>query len=236
MSEVRGLRLAPSAVLKEKRLAALLEGRDPDDPRLGEAVEDAQILGSLELAGVQATWTEVVASRRGPGPEPVLALRRARSAVDAQAPLGLEALRTWHAALALPEAGWRRGVRSRETRAPAPPEAIPGRLGILEQWINSEGAGGLKAPQKAALALARLVEILPFEDGNGRVSRLAASHLMVRDGMRPPILAGGDGPRLAACLQAAFRFDTEPLCALLVEASERCLDVMIQSLEPSVRP
>jgi Fic/DOC family protein len=236
MSEVRGLRLAPSAILKEKRLAALLEGRDPADPRLGEAVEDAQILGSLELAGVQTTWTEVVASRRGPGPEPVLALRRARSAVDAQAPLGLEALRTWHAALALPEAGWRRGVRSREMMPPSPPEAIPGRLVILEQWINSEGAGGLKAPQKAALALARLVEILPFEDGNGRVSRLAASHLMVRDGMRPPILAGGDGPRLAACLQAAFRFDTEPLCALLVEASERCLDVMIQSLEPSVRP
>ena len=236
MSEVRGLRLAPSAILKEKRLAALLVGRDPNDPRLGEAVEDAQILGSLELAGVQATWAEVVASRRGPGPEAVLALRRARSAVDARAPLGLEALHSWHAALALPEAGWRRGARSRETMAPAPPEAIPGRLAILEQWINSEGATGLKGPQKAALALARLVEILPFEDGNGRVSRLAASHLMVRDGMRPPILAGGDGPRLAACLQAAFRFDTEPLCALLVEASERCLDVMIQTLESASRP
>ena len=233
MSEVRGLRLAPSAILKEKRLAALLEGRDPGDPRLGEAIEDAQILGSLELAGVRATWAEVVASRREPGPEPVLALRRARSAVDSQAPLDLAALRAWHVALALPEAGWRRAPRSRETTAPAPPEAIPGRLAILEQWINSEGAGGLTAPQKAALALARVIEILPFEDGNGRVSRLAASHLMTRDGMRPPILAGGDGPRLRACLEAAFRFETGPLCALLVEVSERCLDVMIQTLEPT---
>ena len=236
MSEVRGLRLAPSAILKEKRLAALLEGRDADDPGLGEAVEDVQILGSLELAGVRATWAEVVASRRGPGPEPVLALRRARSTVDAQAPLDLKALLAWHGALALPETGWRRAARSRAAVAPAPPETIPGRLAILEQWINSEGAGGLKAQQKAALALARLVEILPFEDGNGRVSRLAASHLMVREGMRPPILAGGDGPRLEACLQAAFRFDTEPLCALLVEASERCLDVMIQTLESAGRP
>lgn len=231
MSEVRGLRLAPSAILKEKRLAALLEGRDPDDPRLGEAVEDAQILGSLELAGVPATWAEVVASRRGPGPEPIVALRRARSAVEPRAQLDLAALQAWHAALALPESGWRRAVRARETTPPAPPEAIPGRLAILEQWINSEGAGGLTATQKAALALARLVEILPFEDGNGRVSRLAASHLMVRDGMRPPILAGGDGPRLRACLEAAFRFETGPLCELLVEASERCLDVMIQTLE-----
>lgn len=236
MSEVRGLRLAPSATLKEKRLATLLAGRDPGDLRLGEAVEDAQILGSLELAGVQSTWAEVVASRSGPGPEPVLALRRARSAVDPKAPLGLAALQAWHLALALPPSGWRRAVRAREAMPPAPPEAIPGRLAILEQWINSEGAGGLTAPQKAALALARLVEILPFEDGNGRVSRLAASHLMVRDGMRPPILAGGDGPRLRACLEAAFRFDTGPLCTLLVEASERCLDVMIQALEPARSP
>jgi len=230
MSEVRGLRLAPSAVLKEKRLAALREGRDPEDPRLGEAVEDAQILGSLELAGVRATWDEVVASRRGAGPEPVLAMRRARSAVDPRGPLSLEALRAWHAALALPETGWRRAVRSRETAAPAPPEAIPGRLAILEQWINSEGAGGLKAPQKAALALARLVEILPFADGNGRVSRLAASHLMVRGGMRPPILVSGDAARLRAALESAFRLETEPLVALLAEASGRALDVMIQTL------
>src|SRR6266511_989243 len=129
------------------------------------------------------------------------------------------------------DAGWRSRARAREGVAPAPPELIPGRLSIFEEWINSESGRGLKPAQQGALALARLVEILPFEDGNGRVSRLAASHLMVRGGLRPPILAAGDGPRLAACLQAAFRFDTEPLCALLVEASERCLDVMIQTLE-----
>ena len=115
--------------------------------------------------------------------------------------------------------------------APAPPDLIPGRLSIFEEWINSESGRDLKPVQQGALALARLVEILPFEDGNGRVSRLAASHLMVRGGLRPPILAAGDGPRLAACLQAGFHFDTEPLCALLIEASERCLDVMIQTLE-----
>src|SRR5258705_308829 len=70
MSEVRGLRLTPSAVLKERRLAALLGGRDPADPRLGEAGEDAQILRSLELARRQATGAEGLASRRGPPPPP----------------------------------------------------------------------------------------------------------------------------------------------------------------------
>ena len=41
----------------------------------------------------------------------------------------------------------------------------------------------------------------------------------------------GDAPRLRAALEAAFRLETEPLVALLVEASGRALDVMIQSLE-----
>ncbi len=231
MNEVRGLRVSPSAALKEKRLLALLKGRDPAYSTLMEAIEDAQLLGSLEVSGIQVSWDEVVASRRLPGPELVQSLRRARAAVDPKAPLTLHALRAWHAALFGAEAGWRGQARTREGVAPAPPELIPGRLSILEEWINSESGRELKAAQQGALVLARLVEILPFEDGNGRVSRLAASHLMVRGGLRPPILVAGARPRLAACLQAAFRFDTEPLCALLVEASERCLDVMIQSLE-----
>jgi hypothetical protein len=54
---------------------------------------------------------------------------------------------------------------------------------------------------------------------------------MLRGGMRPPILVGGDGPRLRAALEAAFRLETEPLTALLVEASSRALDVMLQALE-----
>ena len=75
------------------------------------------------------------------------------------------------------------------------------------------------------------MEILPFERGNGRVARLAASHLMVQGGARPPILVGTDRPRLDEALQAAFQLQTEPLAALLDEASERVLDVMIRTLE-----
>jgi 6-pyruvoyltetrahydropterin/6-carboxytetrahydropterin synthase len=75
-----------------------------------------------------------------------------------------------------------------------------------------------------------LNEIAPFDDGNGRVSRLAASHLIVRGGLRPPVLVAGDAARLREALESAFRLETEPLVALLVEASGRALDVMIQSL------
>src|SRR5258707_12187803 len=56
MVEITGLRLAPSAAMKEKRLAALLAGRDAAaDPALAEALVTAQVRGSLELAGKAGT-------------------------------------------------------------------------------------------------------------------------------------------------------------------------------------
>ena len=112
----------------------------------------------------------------------------------------------------------------------APVELIESRLAALGDWLEVAGTRDLAPDQAAAVALARFVEILPFEDANGRVSRLVASHLMVRGGMRPPILAAGDAPRLRAAIESAFRLETGPLVALLVEASGRALDVMLQSL------
>jgi hypothetical protein len=223
----------PTAALRERRLAALLaeRGRPAGDPVLGEIVEDAQILGSLELAGIDAIWDEVRGSRAsGRPPASVLAIRRAREAVDPRAPLTVHAIHAWHGALFGP-VGFRRREREREGTPTAPPALVESRLALLESWLASESARDLKPEQAAALALARIVEVLPFEDGNGRVSRLAASHVMVRGGRHPPILVAGDGPRLVSSLQSAFRFETEPLTSLLAEASDRALDVMIQTLE-----
>ena len=227
------LRLQPSFAAKERRLSALLAaaGRKPEDRRLAEVVEDAQLLGSLELAGVRASWPEVRASREAAGgPPEVAALRRARAALAADAPLTVDAIRAWHAAAAGPD-GFRRKEREREDAPTAPPELIESRLRTLEEWLATAGIRDLKPEQAAGLAYARIVEVAPFDDGNGRVARLAASHLMVRASRRPPILVGADGPYLLACLRAAFRLDTEPLVSLIAEASSRALDVMIQALE-----
>lgn len=201
-----------------------------DDAGLAGLVEDAQLLGSLELAGLRFTWEEVRASRAtGEGPPPILALRRAKAAVPRDAPLSVGVFRAWHQALAGP-VGFRREERPREGPAPASPDRIEERLANLVDWIEVAANRDLKPDQAAAVALARFAEILPFEDANGRVSRLVASHVMVRGGMRPPILVSADAPRLRASLESAFRLETEPLVALLVEASGRALDVMIQSL------
>jgi hypothetical protein len=159
------------------------------------------------------------------------ALRRAVAAVDPTLPLTVPALLDWQAALR-GERRLRRLSRERtEGPPPAPVEFIESRLALLEQWLGADSGRELKAAQQGALALARIVEILPFEGANGRVARLAASHLMVRAGSRRPILVGADGPRLLEALQAAFQLQTEPLAWLLEAGAERALDVSIATLE-----
>ena len=230
-NEIR-LRLAASAASKERRLAALLEGRAPD----GAAVRAAQVAGSLALSGIQAPIEEVRAAMAGGAAAPEVAgLLQALAAVDPGAPLSVTALVAWHRA-----ATGAHGFRSTDAERPggtppAPPDFIAGRLDIFEQWMNAPSAAELTASQQGALALARVVEVKPFDDGNGRVARLAASHLMVRAGARPPILVAGDAARLQEALRAAFQLHTEPLAALLEEAAERALDVLIRAADQPAR-
>ncbi len=219
--------------MKEKRLAALRGGRGEGDPLLREAVEDAQVVGSLGLAGVEASASDVRVARRGEGAPPVVrGLLAALGAVEKQAPFDVEALRRWHAALLGGDGLFRRGDRARPGGPPPAPAAfVASRLEILQHWLQVESSRELSPAQAGALVLARVVEIAPFDAGNGRVARLASSHVMVRAGARPPVLVAGDRPRLEQALQAAFQLHTEPLAALLDEASERSLDVMIEALE-----
>jgi hypothetical protein len=226
------LRLGTSAAVKERRLEALRAALQPDEAELAGLVEDARLLGSLELAGIEATWEQVRASRGGAiTPLEIARLRAASRGVAPSAPLDRAALRCWHAAIIGGVSSWRTTPREREGIEPAPPPLVEGRLEILEGWLQSDSVLRLQPAQAGALTLARIVEVLPFEDGNGRVSRLAAAHAVARAGGRAPILVGADGPRLRATLQAAFVLDMAPLTALLEEAAERPLDVMIQTLE-----
>jgi hypothetical protein len=235
------MRIRPAAAAKEKRLAALLAaaGREVSDPSLAGVVADAQLLGSLELAGIRATWEEVRSSRvaseneargTGSGLCQIHSLRRAQRLVEPDAPLTLAGIRAWHQALRGP-VGFRSTERQRAEAPPAPAGRIEPRLQALADWLAGSATRDLGPEQAAGLAYARIVEILPFEEANGRVARLAASHLMVQRGLPPPILVGADGPHLDACLRAAFRLETEPIVSLLLDASSRALDVMIQALE-----
>src|SRR5262245_24392598 len=181
MAPEKLLRLTPSLSLKEQRLHERLGGR-PAALGLLEIAEDARLLGSLELSGVPASWEEVRKRRVGaPVSADVAALGRALAAVAPSAGLDALALMAWHSALFPEEPGYRRSPRAREGAPPgAPPEFIESRLALLADWLGADSGRELKPLERAALGMARIVEILPFEDGNGRVSRLAASHVMAQ--------------------------------------------------------
>ena len=218
--ELKGRRLTTSAAVKEKRLLALLAGRSTAEPALAAAVVAAQVRGSLDLAGTAGT------------PDEAEALERAIGAVDPRAPFTASAVFAWYAALTGDRA-LRQKPRDRpEGPPPAPPEFIASRLAITEQWLGADSARELNPAQQGAIALARIVEILPFDRANGVVARLAASHLMVRAGARPPVLVGEDAARLREALTAAYQLQTEPLARLLEDASERALDVLLAALSP----
>jgi Fic family protein len=141
-------------------------------------------------------------------------------------------LLAWHRAATGSAAGLRRVERERAGGPPPAPAALlPGRMEILTEWLAAPSGRELKPAEAGALVLARVVELQPFDDGNGRVARLAAAHAVQRAGGRLPILVAADRPRLEAALQAAFRLETAPLAELLQEASERALVVMVQTLE-----
>ena len=230
---VRPLRLAASASLKERRLAELASSAGVGEAALAGVVADAQLLGSLELAGFRFTWDEVRAASRGADVAvPIMCLWQAQRTLPRDAPLGVAELLLLQQAVVGSASGFRNRDRIREQAPPPAPAAfVESRLEVLCEWLDSPSGRELRPAQAGALALARILEILPFDEGNGRTARLAASHLIVRAGARPPVLVGADAPRLEAVLQTAFRLETEPLAALLEEASERALDVMIQTLE-----
>ena len=216
MEGPRLMQLAPSTALKERRLRERAGDGFDAVPALREAVLLAQARGSLELSGLADDALRPRQAAAGAG--------RGRSGGAA----GVKALAHWHAAVTEFPSLFRAAERARDEGPPtSPPGFIESRLSTLEHWLSVDSARELKPAQAGALALARIVEVLPWDEGNGRVARLAASHVMVRAGARPPVLIGTDAERLEQALLAAFALQTEPLVRLLDEASERALDVML---------
>lgn len=78
---------------------------------------------------------------------------------------------------------------------PPAPNDIPPLMKDFEQWLNSESAVRLHPIQYAALAHYKLVHIHPFDDGNGRTSRLLMNTILMQAGFPPVIIFKQDRHR-----------------------------------------
>lgn len=110
---------------------------------------------------------------------------------------------------------------------PAPVE-IPALMGDLARWLSDAP----NTPESAFAAHLRLVEIHPFNDGNGRTARLLMNLILIRAGYPPVAVRPEDRLEYIRSLQqaqageGARRFD-----ALLYRRLEATLDEYLSALQ-----
>jgi Fic family protein len=81
---------------------------------------------------------------------------------------------------------------------PSPAE-VPALMGDFARWLGTATA----TPETAFTAHRRLVDIHPFNDGNGRTARLVMNLVLLRGGYPPVAVRPQDRPAYIAALQEA---------------------------------
>ena len=112
----------------------------------------------------------------------------------------------------------------------ASPEETPGRMTDLVDWYRAEEA----APTLHPVALAaefhyRFVRIHPFDDGNGRMSRLLMNLILLRHGYPMTVIQAADRNRYLAALAEADAGEPEPFLRFIIENVEASLRLMIRA-------
>jgi Fic family protein len=102
---------------------------------------------------------------------------------------------------------------------PSPAE-VPALMGEFARWL----AMAADVPETAFTAHRRLVEIHPFNDGNGRTARLLMNLVLIRGGYPPVAVRPADRGAYLAALQVAQRGgETEAFERLLYERLDAAL-------------
>jgi Fic family protein len=163
------------------------------------------------------------------------ALNHAAVLADSDAPLTEHAIRELHARLFVSiddeQAGEYRRTDARIVgRDYLPPESVlvPALLREFTEWLDESAADPVA---KAAAAQAKILNIAPFLDGNGRVGRLMSNLILDANGYPPAIVHVEDRERYYDGLREADGGDMSGLLALLID----CLERALARLEAAVR-
>jgi Fic family protein len=110
---------------------------------------------------------------------------------------------------------------------PSPAE-IPALMGDFAVWLRSAP----DTPDTSFTAHRRLVDIHPFNDGNGRVARLLMNLILIRAGYPPIAVRPEDRPTYIQSLQQAQAGEgTDAFDALLYSRLDATLDEYLSTLE-----
>lgn len=99
------------------------------------------------------------------------------------------------------------------------PEVVENAL----EWFKAESFHQMHEVEKTALMLAKLIDIHPFEDANGRTIRLISNFYLLKAGYPPAVISASRASEYAFAIQGAMRFHTQPIIDLLTEAAHQSL-------------
>jgi fido (protein-threonine AMPylation protein) len=166
-------------------------------------------------------------------------LHRALGHVDvlakSQAPLTERAIRELHmllfAAIDDENAGAYRRIDTRIVGSDyLPPESVlvPALVREFTEWLDETSAATLA---KAAAAQAKIQNVSPFLDGNGRVGRLLSSMVLSGSGYPPAIVRTEDADRYYDGLRQSDAGDLSAMLALTID----CVGASLARLEAALK-
>jgi len=115
-----------------------------------------------------------------------------------------------------------------------PPDAIsvPLEMEKLIQWFR-KNESKMHAIELAALIHHKFVNIHPFFDGNGRVSRLLMNVILLHEGYPLSVVLKNDRKKYYDTLAKADEGDYTSFVRMMAQSVERSLDIYLNVLRPS---
>lgn len=113
-----------------------------------------------------------------------------------------------------------------------PPEETPAQMGDLMEWYRKESeVKELHPVQLAALFHYRFVRVHPFDDGNGRTSRLLMNYILLRNGYAPVVIESADKKNYLAALNKADSGDINAFVTYITGLGLRWQEFLVRALK-----
>ena len=116
------------------------------------------------------------------------------------------------------------------------PLEVPGRMADLVEWLGGDETREMHPVARAALFHHRFVEIHPFPDGNGRVSRMLMNVLLMRDGYVPAVIRQENRPAYYGALAAADGGDPQLVVAFVADELAETMELYVQAVKGEPDP
>jgi Fic family protein len=113
---------------------------------------------------------------------------------------------------------------------PPPFHLIPDEMKELMEFVD-QNPGELRPIELAAHAHYYLAWIHPFEDGNGRISRLLLNFILVRNGYRFVVIKNVERKKYLETLRLADLGQFEPFLNYIARCAEQTLDLYLLEIE-----